>query len=90
MKSFAILCILAATAYSRRVSADRPCNRKGPRETPRPGPDIPDVEAPESFSWDNVDGKNFLTNMRNQHLPHYCGSCYAFAAISSLSDRIKI
>ncbi|CAD7952777.1 unnamed protein product [Amoebophrya sp. A25] len=47
-------------------------------------------ELPDSFSWDNVKGKSLLTKNLNQHIPQYCGSCWAHGAISSLSDRIKI
>ena len=37
-----------------------------------------------------MDGKTLVTAVKNQHIPQYCGSCWAQAATSSLSDRIKI
>lgn len=51
---------------------------------------IPLQELPSSFWWGNVSNTNYLTIQRNQHIPVYCGSCWAFASTSSLSDRIKI
>jgi cathepsin X len=45
---------------------------------------------PESFTWGNVDSVSYLTRSLNQHVPQYCGSCWAHGALSSLSDRIKI
>ena len=47
-------------------------------------------ELPESFNWGDVDGKSYLTKSLNQHIPQYCGSCWAHGALSSLGDRIKI
>ena len=35
-------------------------------------------------------GVNYLTKNLNQHLPQWCGSCWAHGALSSLGDRVKI
>ncbi len=46
--------------------------------------------VPDQVEWNNVNGTNYLTVIKNQHLPQYCGSCWAQCVASSLSDRIKI
>jgi len=47
-------------------------------------------DMPPNFDWRFKDGRNFLTPTLNQHIPVYCGACWAFAPLSSVSDRIKI
>jgi len=48
------------------------------------------MDYPEEFNWCNRDGVSYCTISKNQHIPQYCGSCWAFGSLSSLADRVKI
>lgn len=45
---------------------------------------------PEQLDWRGNGAHNFTTTARNQHIPKYCGACWAFSSTSALSDRIRI
>ena len=94
MKTFAVAALLSVATFAklRRASLDGPCrvrslNRAEPRiHTPLEASN----DLPTQWLWNDVDGVNMVTNIRNQHIPQYCGSCWAHAATSAISDRIKI
>lgn len=49
-------------------------------------PKYPDI-IPDSWDWRKL---GLMTTDLNQHIPVYCGSCWAHAAASTIADRIKI
>jgi len=59
-------------------------------QSPLPYTYISKEDLPDEFSWGNINGTSFLTHSMNQHIPQYCGSCWAFGSLSALADRIKI
>lgn len=58
--------------------------------SPLPASYTDPASLPASFDWGDVGGTSYLTPSLNQHLPRWCGSCWAHGALSSLADRIKI
>eukprot|EP01065_Artemidia_motanka_P010379 TRINITY_DN154_c0_g1_i1.p1 TRINITY_DN154_c0_g1~~TRINITY_DN154_c0_g1_i1.p1 ORF type:complete len:571 (+),score=218.32 TRINITY_DN154_c0_g1_i1:64-1776(+) len=83
----AVALALLPAADGRRVARNA---WKGGERVLSPLPSFAAADLPKDFSWSSVNGTNFLTMLRNQHIPQYCGSCWAFGTTSALSDRLSI
>ena len=90
MKTTAVLTALlvtgAAAEYRNELDFSFP---SGPevRKTAEPHTYMKGDDIPDSVDYRS---QGLLTADLNQHIPVYCGSCWAHSAMSSLGDRLKI